>query len=77
MNAQRRKAISKIIEILSDQKENLDQIREEEQDCYDNLPEGIQYSERGEAMSEICDDLDSALYDLENIIDALQDIIDR
>lgn len=77
MNNARRKAIEEAIAILEGAKETLESIRDEEQECYDNLPEGIMYSERGEAMSENCDDLDSATTDLEDIIDRLQDIIDR
>ena len=77
MNNARRKAIEKAINILSAQMEELESIRDEEQEAYDNLPEGIMYSERGEQMSENCDDLDSAVSNLEDIIDQRQDIIDR
>ena len=52
-------------------------IRDEEQDCYDNLPEGLVDSERGEAMSENCDDLDSAVDTLEEVIDYIKGVIMR
>lgn len=77
MNANRRKRIEDIIDMLNGQLACIEEIREEEQDAYDNLPEGIQNSERGEAMSEAAYELESAYDDLENIIDNLQDIIDR
>ena len=77
MNKQRRKAIEEIIEQLGILKDELDTIAEEEQEAYDNLPEGIQDSERGEAMNEAADDLYQAQSDLDDIISTLQDIIER
>lgn len=77
MNKLKRKEIQSIIERLEDIKSDIEAIQEEEQDCYDNLPEGIQDSERGEAISENADDLESASSDLEDIISNLQDIIDK
>lgn len=75
MNKQRRKQIEQVILKLDDLKEELDGIREEEQDAYDNLPEGIQDSERGESMYENIDTLETAYNDLESIIDNLQELI--
>lgn len=43
---------------------------EEERECYDNLPESLQYAEAGEHMSEAADSL-------EEIPDSIQDIIDQ
>ena len=77
MNKARRKAIEEIIDQLGTLKEQIECISEEEQEAYDNLPESIQYAERGEAMSDTISDIDSAIGDLESIIDTLQDIIDR
>ena len=77
MNNARRKAIEAVIDILTEQKEALEGIRDEEQECYDNLPESLQYAEKGEQMSENCDSLDTASSDLEDIIDLLQEIIER
>lgn len=77
MNKARRKAIDGIIDQLGMLKEQLESITEEEQEAYDNLPESIQYAERGEAMSDTISDLDSSVSDIESIIDTLQDIIDR
>lgn len=48
MNKIRRKSLEEIICKISEIKDLLDQVREEEQDAFDNMPEGIQYSERGE-----------------------------
>lgn len=69
MNRARRQAIEKAIEILSEQKEELECIRDDEQEAYDNLPESLQYAEKGEQMQENCDDFDSVASDLEDLID--------
>ena len=77
MNKARRNAIEKIIDQLGTLKEQLDSIGEEENDAFDNLPESIQYSERGEAMEENISDIDRAVSDIEDIMSTLQDIIER
>ena len=77
MNKARRKAIEEIIDQLGTLKEQIECISEEEQEAYDNLPESIQYSERGEAMSEYVTDLDDAASSIDDVMSTLQDIIER
>lgn len=57
MNAMRRKQLAKAIQMIYDAQEIIEMVKEEEQDSYDNLPEGIQDSERGETMYENIDTL--------------------
>jgi K+/H+ antiporter YhaU regulatory subunit KhtT len=82
MNKKRRQEISRIVtkveEIVADAREKLEElqtsiesIRDEESDCYENLPEGIMYSERGEAMEQAVDNLDNAASSIEELIDNL------
>lgn len=52
MNKQRRKAIDDIISRLCTISEELQELFEEEQECYENLPENIQQAERGCEMEE-------------------------
>lgn len=74
MNAERRKRINAIknqIEPLVSQlgvdiREELEAIRDEEQEAYDNLPEQFQEGEKGEAMQE-------AIERLEEVIGMLED----
>lgn len=61
MNKQRRKAIGDIYDKLIDIQSDLEYIRDEEQEAFDNLPESIQYSERGERMEEYISSLEEAL----------------
>lgn len=77
MNKARRKTIEDIIEQLGTLKDQIECVREVESDAYDNLPESIQNSEKGEAISENASDLKQAASDLDNIMSTLQDIIER
>ena len=73
MNAQGRKEIAKYIASLNDIKDNLESMRDEEMK-YDNMPEGLQESERGEQMQEAIDALDNAVTSLDEAIDSLNEI---
>ena len=56
--------------------EILDSVAEEEREAYDNLPEGIQFSERGERMEEIADAIEDVSRELSDQIDNLNDTIE-
>ena len=68
MNSERRKRLAKICEQLEEIQVEIQAIADEEQECYDNLPESLQYAERGERMSEIVDTLNDAANDMESPI---------
>ena len=83
MNANRRRSISKVIEKLEQMDalkaeliEMIEEIKNDEEEAYENLPESLQETDRGEAMQEAIDNLDNAqgdldLIDIEAIIDYL------
>lgn len=77
MNKARRKQLEAVVEILTAQMEELERIKDDEQEAFDNLPEGIQCTERGETMEENIDELDSIITDLENVIDCINAIIEK
>lgn len=52
------------------------EIRDEEQDRYDNLPESVQDGERGERMYEIIDALDNVVTALEEANDYINELDD-
>ena len=74
MNAQGRKEIAKYIASLEEIKDKLDSMMDEEQDKFDNMPEGLQESERGEAMQEAIKQLETACDNLDEVISALEEI---
>ena len=62
MNKMRRKELAKIIDLLSEAKEQLEAVRDDEEEAFDNLPESLQESECGQSM--------------QNAIDAMNDVLD-
>ena len=91
MNNKTRKELNKIADkytaiatIIEDLKTELEYIQEEEQEKYDNLPEQLQDTERGNALYESVesieelvnrlDDLATELYDIANDIEEVTNI---
>ena len=86
MNKQRRarlenlkERLEEILEQIDDIKSELEEVKDEEQEAYDNLPESIQYSDRGCNMEENISDLEYAYdsEDLQEIIDYIDGVIER
>lgn len=74
MNKLRRKQIADAIDLIEQAMEILEQVRDDEQEAFDNMPENLQGSERGEVMEEYIYTLESFLDELD--IGELQDIVD-
>lgn len=77
MNAKRRKELEKLVERIQAIAADLEVLRDEEQECYDNLPEGLQESERGERMSDNVYNIESVMDDLISAADDLEDAINE
>ena len=71
MNKQRRSVLRDLIERLNPIRDELESVKDEEQDAYDNLPDGLRDGMRGEMMAETVDGLQEAIEALEN------DVIDK
>jgi len=71
MNDKRRKELNNIFNELHSRVGQLDDLLNEEQDAYDNLPESLQNAEKGEQMQEYIDALDQAKSELEAVMDTL------
>ena len=74
MNKQRRMEIKNIIAELENIKTKLDNVFSEEQYAFDNMPENLQYSMRGEESQEAIDYMAEAVSNIEEAIDQLEDI---
>ena len=74
MNKYRREQIRKALQLVEEAYSLLSVAKEEEEMAYENLPESLQSSERGEAMQENVDNLDTAVTALEEAKDALDEI---
>ena len=75
MNKERRKSIEQIVDKINEIKADLTWIRNDEEEAYDNLPEGIQSSERGDSMQEAIEAMDDADGALQEAVDYLEEII--
>lgn len=70
MNNERRNRIAKLILQLEEMNSEIQDILSEEQDAFDNMPEGLQSSERGDTAQAAIDNLESA--SLDDIISSLE-----
>lgn len=73
MNAQNRKSISEHVSSLEQLMYDTETLRDEEQEKYDNLSEGLQASENGQAIQTAVDALESALSSLSEAKDYLEE----
>ena len=73
MNNKRRKQIETVRTTLEALMVTVETIRDEEQEAYDNLPDSLQDGTRGERMTEAIDSLESALDNLNDANDALEE----
>lgn len=76
MNKQRRKELNEIISKLESLRDDLECLQGEEQDYYDNMPENLQCSERGERAEEAVSSLEDALYNIDSAIDSINEAIE-
>ncbi len=85
MNKSRRKRIAAVIntlenitgyDLIEPAKSEIEDILYEEEDAYDNMPENLQYSMRGEESSDAIDSLQEAVDALEEAIDTLNELDD-
>ena len=82
MNAERRKAIEAIAEALdkvagfSDTIAQIETLKDEEQEYYDNMPESLQSGDKGNAAEEAVSNLEAAAEKLEEVENSLNEVLD-
>lgn len=74
MNKARRKEIARAIELIEAARDILESVKDDEQEAFDNMPESLQASERGEAMEGYIYTLEEAVEALDT--DELQEIVE-
>ena len=75
MNKERRKQLQEVINKISEAHDLLDEILSDEQDAFDNMPEGLRSSERGETMEEGIYNMEEARDNLEDITNTLEEVM--
>ena len=73
MNKVRRNQLGEIQSKLAEIREMIESVLSDEQDAYDNLPESLQESERGEAMQAAIDAMESAMDSCEEAESSLEE----
>ena len=76
MNKIRRKAIEDIWGKISELKDMIEIIKDEEEEAKDNMPENLWGSARYEAMEETVYSLEDAIDNLETVCDTLSEIVE-
>ncbi len=72
MNKIRRAALQEIINKISDAKDELELLKDEEEECRDNMPDNLQGSERYQTSDEACDALYEAVSQLEEAVENIE-----
>lgn len=73
MSKARRKQLAEIAEQRQELRDRIEQLQEEEQEGYDNLPESLQQGERGQAMELATEQMGTALDSIDNAVQALEE----
>lgn len=73
MNKVRRKKLGDAFELISQAKEILEAVKEEEQEAIDNLPDNFRFGEPGEEMEGYIEMLDEAF----NYLDDANSVIEQ
>lgn len=76
MNKERRAMLKKAKEHLHKAEIIIENVLEEEEESYDNLPEGIQMSDRGEKMENAIEKLNEAIDLFEEIFECISEASD-
>lgn len=74
MNKQDRQQLATAIEHLNSAREILELLKDQEQEKFDNLSEGLQQSEKGQKFEENANTLSEAYDNVESAIDSLEGI---
>ena len=75
MNKERRQELGDVIDYLDDAIMRLEEIRDDEQDSFDNLPEGLQTSRTGDSMLDAIDRLEGFCDDIEKVKASVSDMM--
>ena len=75
MNKARRKALEKISDKLMELQVDLQYVHEEEEEAFDNMPESLQESERGDEIQEALSTMENADGAIQEAIDYLSDLL--
>lgn len=73
MNNKRRGVLAAAMGKLDEAKSMVESALDEEQECFDNMPESLQESERGERLQEAVETLERVIGDIDSALDGLSE----
>lgn len=76
MNNARRKELEKALEKIGEAKDIIQNVLDEEQEAFDNMPESFQTGERGEKMTDAIYEMDNAISNLEDVECAIENAME-
>ncbi len=75
MNNKRRDVLDEIKTIVEEAREKLEAVKDEEQNCFDNMPESLQSSERGQISEAAIEALDDAITSVDEALEKIVEAI--
>ncbi len=75
MNKARRQALTSTYELISQIRTIVELVHDDEEEAYENMPESLKYSDRGEQMSSNVYELDNLLYEIDAIEESIDNIV--
>lgn len=75
MNKERRQELGDVIDYLDDAIDRLEEIISDEEDSFDNLPEGLQCSRTGYSMQDAIDTMRGFCDDIEEVKGKVSDMM--
>ena len=76
MNKERRKSLREIQSKLDRLGQDLEALKEEEEEYRDNMPENLQESDRYQRADEVCDLLQEALESMDNAYQQIEEAVE-
>ena len=73
MNKQRREDLLEVCSLIDHATTRLREIRDEEQEAYDKLPDGLQCSKTGESMQSAIEELDWFEFEIDKLRNGIED----
>lgn len=75
MNQDRRDELNDVVDLLGEASDRLREIIDEEQESFDNLPEGLQYSRTGDSMQKAIDKMEDIDSHIQGVRDEVEEVI--
>lgn len=74
MNKKRRERVAAAVGMIETALGILEEVENEEQEAYDNMPDGLRDGDKGSAMSEVIDAIQNSRQEIESGKDSLVDV---